>query len=131
MPSADAFEDALNYARERIVFGRPISVNQLIRSKIGQMALRLQASRQLSYGAARLLDVGHGQVKASLAKLYASRMAELVTREAMQLNGAMGYGDETDAARCFVDVRVWAIFEGTEGVLSLRVVGPALRRDTK
>jgi Integrase core domain/Acyl-CoA dehydrogenase, C-terminal domain len=60
-----------------------------------------------------------------------SRMAELVTPEAIQVHGAMGYGDETDAARRFGGARVWAILEGTEEVLSLRVVGPALRRDTQ
>jgi len=121
-----AFDDALTYAKERIVFGRPIFANQLTRSKIGEMALRLQASRQLSYRAARLLDEGDGQVEASLAKLYSSRMAELVTREAMQIHGAMGYSEEADAARYFVDARVLTIFEGAEEVLSLRVVGRAL-----
>jgi (2S)-methylsuccinyl-CoA dehydrogenase len=90
------------------------------------MALRLHGSRQLSYRAARLLDDGHGQTEASLAKLYASRMAEVVTREATQLFGAMGYSEETDVSRYFVDSRVLAIFEGAEDVLSLKVIGPAV-----
>jgi (2S)-methylsuccinyl-CoA dehydrogenase len=121
-----ALDDSITYAKARIVFGRPLFANQLIRAKIGWMALRLQASRQLSYYAARLLNSGAGQIEASLAKLYASRMAELVTREAMQIHGAMGYSEETDAARYFVDARVLAIFEGAEEVLSLRVIGKAL-----
>ncbi len=125
-----AFEDALRYAKERIAFGNPILTNQLIRAKVGEMALRLHASRQLSYRAARLLDDGHGQIEASLAKLYASRMAELVTREAMQVHGAIGYSEETNAARYFVDARVLSIFEGTEEVLSLRVIGRALLRES-
>lgn len=125
-----AFDDALAYAKERIVFGGPIFANQLIRSKIGEIALRVNASRQLSYRAARLLDEGGGQIEASLAKLYASRMAEFVTREAMQIHGAVGYSEETDAARYFVDARVLAIFEGAEEVLSLRVIGRALLRET-
>ena len=90
------------------------------------MALRLHASRQLGYRAARLLDQGKGQMEASLAKLYASRMAELVTRDAMQVHGAMGYGEETDVSRYFVDARVLAIFEGAEETLSLRVIGRTL-----
>jgi (2S)-methylsuccinyl-CoA dehydrogenase len=121
-----ALEDVLEYTKARLVFGEPIFANQLAKAKIGGMALRLHGSRQLSYRAARLLDEGHGQTEASLAKLYASRMAEVVTREATQLFGAMGYSEETDVSRYFVDSRVLAIFEGAEDVLSLRVIGPAL-----
>ena len=90
------------------------------------MVFHLNASRQLSYRAARLMGAGGGQTEASLAKLYASRVAESVTRDAMQIFGAMGYSEETDVARYFVDARVLTIFEGTEEVLSLRVVGKAL-----
>ncbi|MBO0681650.1 MAG: acyl-CoA dehydrogenase family protein [Candidatus Dormibacteraeota bacterium] len=121
-----AFEAAVAYARDRVVFGKPVLDHQLIQARIGRMALRLHASRQLSYRAAALLDRGEGQMEASLAKLYSSRMAELVTREAMQVHGAMGYGEETDASRYFVDARVLPIFEGAEETLSLRVIGRAL-----
>jgi (2S)-methylsuccinyl-CoA dehydrogenase len=121
-----AVDDAITYSKSRTAFGQLLFANQLIRAKIGRMFLRLHASRQLSYHAARLLDSGDGQIEASLAKLYASRMAELVTREAMQIHGAMGYSEETDAARYFVDARVLAIFEGAEEVLSLRVIGKSI-----
>lgn len=121
-----ALDAAAAYARDRVVFGRPAFAYELVRAKVGGMALRLHASRQLSYRAARLLQDGHGQTEASLAKLYASRMAEQVTREAMQVHGAMGYGEETDASRYFLDGRVLAIFEGTEEILSLRVIGRSL-----
>ena len=121
-----ALEAALEYARNRIVFGKPVLDHQLIRARIGWMALRLHASRQLGYRAARLLDQGKGQMEASLAKLYASRMAELVTRDVMQVHGAMGYGEETDVSRYFADARVLPIFEGTEETLSLRVIGRTL-----
>jgi (2S)-methylsuccinyl-CoA dehydrogenase len=126
-----AADGALAYTRERVVFGRPVLAYELIAAKLGRMALRLHASRQLSYRAAAMLDRGdsRAQVEASLAKLYASRMAELVTREAMQVHGAMGYGEESEAARHFVDGRVLAIFEGAEEVLSLRVIGRALLAD--
>jgi (2S)-methylsuccinyl-CoA dehydrogenase len=121
-----ALDAARAYARDRRVFGRPVFDYELARAKLGGMAMRVHAGRQLSYRAARLLDRGEGQVEASLAKLYASRMAELVTREAMQLHGAMGYGEETDVSRHFLDARVLTIFEGAEEVLSLRVIGRAL-----
>ena len=121
-----AVDDSIRYAKARVAFGKPIFDSQLIKSKIGAMSFRLEASRQLSYRAARLLARGMGQTEASMAKLYASHMAELVTRDAMQIHGAMGYSEETDAARRFVDARVLTIFERTEEVLSLRVIGRAL-----
>jgi (2S)-methylsuccinyl-CoA dehydrogenase len=76
-----------------------------------------------------MLDEGNGQTEASLAKLYAARVAESLTREATQLHGAMGYSEETDVSRYFVDARVLGIFEGAEEVLSLRVIGRALLQE--
>jgi len=124
-----AVRDAIEYAGDRHVFGRPIQEQPLARAMLGRMIVRLEASRRLSYRAARLIDSGGGQTEASLAKLYASRMAEYVTRDAMQLFGGMGYGEETDVSRYFVDARVLAIFEGAEEVLALKVIGRALERE--
>lgn len=121
-----AVDDALEYARSRRVFGKAIIENQLIKAKLGQMVLCLNASRHLSYRAARLMNAGGGQTEAALAKLYASRAAESVTRDATQIAGAMGYSEETDLSRYFVDARVLSIFEGAEEILSLRVVGKAI-----
>ena len=121
-----AMEDALAYARDRVVFGRAVAEHQLPAAMLGAMIVRVAAARQLGYAAARALDQGGGQVESSLAKLYASRAAEAVTRDAMQVHGAMGYGEETDVSRCFVDARVLSIFEGTEEVLALRVIARSL-----
>jgi (2S)-methylsuccinyl-CoA dehydrogenase len=123
-----AVRDALAYASQRRVFGMPVADHELARRMLGRMGSRLHASRRLAYAAAALLDEGGGQVEASLAKLYASRMAEYVTRDAMQLFGGMGYGEETDVSRYFVDARVLAIFEGSEEVLALRVIGRSLEK---
>jgi (2S)-methylsuccinyl-CoA dehydrogenase len=123
-----ALRDTLTYARQRRVFGSAIADLELPRAIIGRMAVRLHASRQLAYAAARLLDAGRGAVEASLAKLYAARMAEYVTRDALQIHGGMGYGEETDVSRYFVDARVLTIFEGTEEVLALRVIAPSLAK---
>ncbi len=125
-----ALEDTVEYARSREVFGRPIIGNELAQSKLGEMSLKLESSRQLSYRAADMLDRGDGQVAASLAKLFASRMAESVSRDAAQLHGAMGYSEETDVSRYYVDARVLPVFEGAEEVLSLRVIGPTLLRES-
>ena len=121
-----ALEDALRYTRERRVFGSAVGEFELPRAMLGAAIVRVNASRQLSYRAARELDGGGGQMESSLAKLYASRMAELVTRDAMQLHGAMGYGEETDVSRYFVDARVLSIFEGAEEVLAIRVIARSL-----
>ncbi len=126
-----AVRDTLAYTAQRSVFGKPVAEHELARQMIGRMGVRLHASRRLSYAAGALNDAGGGQVEASLAKLYASRMAEYVTRDAMQLFGGMGYGEETDVSRYFVDARVLAIFEGAEEVLALRVIGRALERVAK
>ena len=123
-----ALSDAHEYARSRAVFGRPVADYQLPQSMLGRMAVRVNAARQLNYRAARLLneESPDGQMAASLAKLYASRMAEAVTRDAMQLHGGMGYGEETDVSRYFVDARVLAIFEGAEEILAIRVIAKSL-----
>ena len=121
-----ALEAGLTYTEERRLFGKREGQLPLVRAKLGAIGVRTNAARQLSYHAARLVAEGGGQIESSLAKLYASRMAELVTREAMQLHGGMGYAEETEVSRLFVDARVLAIFEGAEEVLSLRVIGRAL-----
>jgi len=121
-----AVRDTLAYTTQRNVFGRPVADQPLARTLLGRMAVRLHASRALSYQAAASIDSGVGQVHAALAKLYASRMAEFVTRDAMQLFGGMGYGEETDVSRYFLDARVLAIFEGAEEVLALKVIGRAI-----
>jgi (2S)-methylsuccinyl-CoA dehydrogenase len=123
-----ALEDAFAYARARRVFGKPVADHQLPAAMLGRMAMLVTAARQLNYRAARLLDRDdpEGQMVASLAKLYASRMAEVVTRDAMQLFGGMGYAEETAVSRYFVDARVLTIFEGAEEVLAVRVIARAL-----
>jgi len=121
-----ALEDALEYASNRIVFGNRIADFGLPKAMLGRMIVQVASARRLSYRAANLLAAGGGQMEASLAKLYASRMAEQVTRDAVQLHGGMGYGEETDVSRYFVDARVLSIFEGAEEVLALKVIGKAL-----
>ncbi len=121
-----ALEAAIRYTSERRVFGRTIGSFQLARWKLARMAMLTQASRQLAYSTARLVDQGKGSMESSLTKLYASRVAEWVTREAQQLHGGMGYAEEFTVSRYFVDARVFSIFEGAEEVLALKVVARAL-----
>ncbi|MGY8795970.1 MAG: acyl-CoA dehydrogenase family protein, partial [Woeseiales bacterium] len=87
-----------------------------------RMLAALTASRQFSYAVARMMDDDGGQMEASLVKLFSCRAAEWVTREAMQIHGGMGYAEESDVSRYFVDARVLSIFEGAEETLALKVI---------
>jgi len=117
-----AYEAAVAYARNRVAFGSPIAEFQLTRVKLARMAVVIQASRQLSYAVARLMAKGEGATQASMLKAYVCRAAEWVTREAMQIHGGMGYAEEYDVSRYFVDARVLSIFEGADETLALKVV---------
>jgi (2S)-methylsuccinyl-CoA dehydrogenase len=121
-----AFEKAISYASERIVFGKPIAQYQLTQAKLARMAALLQACRQITYDVAQLMDTGAGDMEASAAKLFASKTAEWLTREALQIHGGMGYAEESPVSRYFVDARVLSIFEGAEETLALKVIARAL-----
>jgi (2S)-methylsuccinyl-CoA dehydrogenase len=121
-----AFEAALSYGTDRKVFGQPVADYQLTLVKYARMAMYLGASRQFTYTVGRMMDGGGGQMEASLVKLLACKQSEWVSREAMQIHGGMGYAEETDASRYWLDARVLSIFEGTEETLALKVVGRSL-----
>ncbi len=121
-----AYEAARQYALDRKVFGQPIAEYQLTQAKLGRMAVLIQASRQFSYVVARLMAKGEGTAEASMIKAYVCKAAEWVTREAMQIHGGMGYAEEYDVSRYFVDARVLSIFEGADETLCLKVIARRL-----
>jgi (2S)-methylsuccinyl-CoA dehydrogenase len=121
-----ALEKALQYAMDRKVFGKPILAYGINQYKIARMAALTQAVRQMTYKSARLMDKHEGSMEASLVKFYSCKIAEWVTREAMQIHGGMGYAEEYEVSRLFVDARVFSIFEGVEEVLALRVIARSL-----
>jgi (2S)-methylsuccinyl-CoA dehydrogenase len=121
-----AFEKAATYADDRQVFGKAVADFALTKSKLARMAARLVAARQFTYGVARLMDKGEGAMEASMVKLFAGRSAEWLTREAMQIHGGMGYAEETDVSRYFLDARVLSIFEGAEETLALKVIARSI-----
>ena len=121
-----ALRAALAYSADRQVFGAPLNKYPLTLAKLARMAARLAACRHLTYAIARVMDSGGGRVEASLVKLLACRSAEWLTREALQLHGGMGYAEETDVSRYFVDARVLSIFEGAEETLALKVIARGL-----
>jgi (2S)-methylsuccinyl-CoA dehydrogenase len=121
-----AYEAALDYAKNRVVFQQPIVEYQLTRAKLARMAVIIQSARQFSYQVARLMAKGEGALEASMLKAYVCRAAEWVTREAMQVHGGMGYAEEFAVSRYFVDARVLSIFEGADETLALKVVARRL-----
>ena len=121
-----ALRAAMRYAKDRNVFGSPLIDYQLTQVKIAQMAARFAACRKLAYLVGKQLDNGSGRMEASLAKLLACRSAEIVTREALQIHGGMGYAEESAVSRYSVDARVLSIFEGAEETLALKVVARSL-----
>jgi (2S)-methylsuccinyl-CoA dehydrogenase len=121
-----AYEAALEYARNRKVFGSPIFDYQLTQAKLARMAILIQATRQFSYEVARLMAKGEGALEASMVKAYVCRAAEWVTREALQIHGGMGYAEEYPVSRYFVDARVLSIFEGADETLALKVIARGL-----
>jgi (2S)-methylsuccinyl-CoA dehydrogenase len=121
-----AYEAARQYAEDRKVFGHPIGEYQLTQAKLGRMAVLIQAARQFSYVVSRLMAQGQGTAEASMVKAYVCKAAEWVTREAMQIHGGMGYAEEYDVSRLFVDARVLSIFEGADETLCLKVIARRL-----
>ena len=116
---------AQRYTQDRKVFGQPLTQYSLTQAKLARMAARFVGCRLLTYQTARTLEQG-GSLASSLVKLLACRSAELVTREALQLHGGMGYAEETAVSRYFVDARVLSIFEGAEEILALKVIARGL-----
>ena len=121
-----AFEAALLYARERQAFGKPIIEHQAVNFRLADMATKIDVARQMVWHAAALRDAGEPCLKeASMAKLFASEMAEQVASDAIQIHGGYGYVTDFPVERIYRDVRVCQIYEGTSDIQRL-VIGRAL-----
>ena len=121
-----AFDAALRYARERTSFGKTLVEHQAVNFKLADMATAIEAARQLVWHAAALRDAGRPCLKeASMAKLFASEMAESVCSDAIQVHGGYGYVSDFPVERIYRDVRVCQIYEGTSEIQRL-VIGRAL-----
>jgi alkylation response protein AidB-like acyl-CoA dehydrogenase len=109
-----AYERALQYAKERKTFGKPLIEHQAIQFKLADMYTAIEASRLLIYKAAYLVDRGEPDpALSSAAKLFASETAIRVTYEAVQIFGGYGFSKEYDVERYYRDARVGTIYEGT------------------
>ncbi|MDQ6917264.1 MAG: acyl-CoA dehydrogenase family protein [Pseudomonadota bacterium] len=121
-----AFDAALAYARERTSFGKAIADHQAVNFRLADMATSLEAARQLVWHAAAMRDAEQPCLKeASMAKLFASEMAERVCSDAIQIHGGYGYVADFPVERIYRDVRVCQIYEGTSDIQRM-VIGRAL-----
>jgi butyryl-CoA dehydrogenase len=117
-----AYEAALAYAKERTSFGSPIFDHQAVQFRLAEMAMSIEAARQLILHAAAMKDAGLPCLKeAAMAKLFASEMAERVVSSAMQVFGGYGYVADFPIERIYRDVRVCQIYEGTSDIQKILI----------
>lgn len=123
-----AFELALKYSKERKTMGKLISEHQLIQAKLAQMSMKISAAELLTLKAAWLKDNGREHIReASEAKLFASTIANEVTREAVQIHGGYGYVREYQVERMMRDAKVTEIYEGTSEIQHLVIARELLK----
>ena len=121
-----ALDAAVAYAKERKTFGVPIIEHQAVNFRLADAATNIEAARQLYLHAAALRDAGLPCLKeASMAKLFASEMAETVCSDAIQVHGGYGYVADFPVERIWRDVRVCKIYEGASDIQRL-VIGRSL-----
>lgn len=126
--AAGAYELALDYAKQRKSFGKPIADHQAIAFKLADMATQIEAARMLVYKAAWLKDQGLSYTLAgSMAKLFASKVAMDVTIEAVQVHGGYGFVKEYHVERMMRDAKITQIYEGTSEIQQLVISREILR----
>lgn len=123
-----AFDAALDYAKGRTQFNKPISDFQVTQFKLADMATAIETARLLTYQAAWLEDNGLNYGKASaMAKMMASDVAMRVTTEAVQIHGGYGYTRDYPVERMMRDAKITQIYEGTNEVQRMVIAGYLLR----
>ena len=122
--------EALNYARERVQFGKPVGQFQLIKSKLAWMATELDAAKLLVYRAAWKKDRGEKRipVESAMAKLYATEIAQKAVDEALQIHGGIGVVRGSVVERLYREVRALRIYEGTSEIQQLIIADSLLKR---
>jgi butyryl-CoA dehydrogenase len=123
-----ALEDAVAYAGERKTFGKPIAQHQAIQFKLADMATELDAARLLTWRAATLKDAGvRHSAESSMAKVFASEVANRAAKEAVQIFGGNGYVEDFPVERHFRDAKITEIYEGTSEIQRLVIAAGLLK----
>jgi acyl-CoA dehydrogenase len=108
---------AIEYAKERVTFGKPIAERQAIQWQIADSAVEIEAARWLVLNAAFTLDNGEdNRHLASMAKLYGANMGNRVVDRVLQIHGGMGYTKELPIERWYREARLWRIYDGTDEI---------------
>lgn len=124
-----AYENALEYAKEREQFGQPIGVNQAVSFKLADMATKLRAARFLVYSAAELKQEHEAYgMEAAMAKMYASDIALEVCNDALQIFGGSGFLKGMDVERSYRDAKITTIYEGTNEIQRVVIASHLLGR---
>ncbi len=123
-----AFDEAVQYSKQRVQFGRPICQFQAIQFMLADMATRIEAARLLTYRAAYIKDKGvRFSTEASMAKLCASETANWVCSKSLQIHGGYGYMKDYAVERYFRDARLTEIYEGTSEAQKMVIARGLLR----
>jgi alkylation response protein AidB-like acyl-CoA dehydrogenase len=124
-----ALDATREFLRDRRSFGRPLSENDVVLARMGDLRARLAAGRLLTYHVASLVDAGvRCDVEAAMAKLFVSELALEVTDAAMHLHGGIGFTDQLPLERHFRDSRAFTIGEGTSEILRFIIGRDDFRR---
>jgi butyryl-CoA dehydrogenase len=123
-----AMEKALEYAKTRVQFGKPIAKQQAIAFKLADMAMEIDAARLLTYRAAWKKQQGLPfSLEAAMAKLKASETAMAVTNQAVQIHGGYGYTREYPVERMMRDAKITELYEGTSEIQRVVISNNILR----
>jgi len=132
-----ALDRAIDYARERVQFGHPISSFQGIQHMLADMATQVEAARALVYAVARMVDKGGKDIArpSAMSKLFASDVAMKVTTDAVQIFGGYGYMKEYPVEKMMRDAKITQIYEGTnqiqKNIIALALIKEAAKRKKK
>jgi alkylation response protein AidB-like acyl-CoA dehydrogenase len=128
--SQQALEDTLRYTRERRAFGKRVFDHQAVAHRLADLATELEAARQLTYYAADILHRGGDcSTEVSMAKLFASEVANRIAYHCLQLHGGYGYMQEFPIERFFRDIRLSPIGGGTSEIMRDIIARRGLDRD--
>jgi alkylation response protein AidB-like acyl-CoA dehydrogenase len=123
-----AYDAALKYSKMRKQFGRPVSEFQAIQHKLVDMAMKIDASRLLTYKAAKMIDAGKRVTRESaMAKLFSSEAAVWIASEAVQIHGGYGFTKDYPVEKFYRDVKLCTIGEGTSEIQRLVIARQLLK----
>ena len=125
-----ALDEAVNYAKQRVQFGRPVISFQAVQHILADMAIQLEASRALVYATSRYIDSDPKDMSkySSMCKVMATDMAMKVTTDAVQILAGYGYMREYPVEKMMRDAKILQIYEGTNQI-QRNVIGQALNKE--